>query len=510
VRQSLLLAGLLTLACACAAGRTAPARDSVTILHPGDERLLGPYWDMSGQFLLFLPLVVTNDAGGFEGQLAERWEHAPDYRTWTFRLRSDIRWHDGTPVTADDLVFTWELKTHPQVLQGSPRTVTYEALDPQTVRLTYREPHFLLDDWSTFYPRHLLGALTPGEIFKWDFWLTPVGNGPYRYVRHVPQTLVELRANPDYHRGQPAIARVVLKLAQSPSITELLSGNVDAASFVSRADAHRLAQDARFRVYHQTGADWVLGIHWNLARPHLEDARVRRALTMAINRVELARVLRLPEGLAAADGLFLPEQYTAGRVPGPLPHDPAAARRLLDEAGWRDTDGDGIRDRGGLALRITGIVPARGGVEGNGLPEAALYVQDQLRRVGVQLEISALEAPLVRRRVLAGDFDAAFDRLFNHLAGHTRLFGASSPLGYRSERAAALLHAAGRAEDPDQLDAIYRAIGEVTRSDLPFTFLYPQVHTFVAHRRIAGLQTPHRADVVRYLEFLRLDEGEPE
>lgn len=505
------MAAALLIACAasgaCARAGTPAASDTITILHPGDERLLGPYWDMSGQFLMFLPLVVTNDRGELEGQLAERWEHSADYRTWTFTLRPDLRWHDGTPVTADDLVFTWELKTNPQVVQGSPRTMQYEAVDARTVRITHRDPDFLPDDWSTFFPRHLLEPLKPADLFTWDFWTAPVGNGPYRYVRHVPQTLVELRANPDYFRGEPKIARVVLKLAQSPSITELLSGNVDAASFVSRSDVMRLGRDDRFRVYHQSGADWVHGVHWNLARRQLGDARVRRALTMAIDRVELKRAIYLPDGLRLADGLFTPEQYAEGTVPDPLPHDRDAARRLLDEAGWRDTDGDGIREQGGLPLRFTAIVPARGGFEGNGLPEAALYAQDQFRRVGAHMEIVALEAPMVRRRMLAGDFDAIFDRLFNRVSGHAQRFGARSPTGYRSARAAALLEAAGAAPTPERLDEIYRELGALTRDDMPFTFLYPQVHTFVAHRRLAGLSTPHRADPVRYLEFLRLAES---
>jgi peptide/nickel transport system substrate-binding protein len=147
--------------------------------------------------------------------LAERWEHSPDYREWIVHLRRNIRWHDGAPVTAHDIKFTIDLWKHPDVLYyaGAPyESVT--VLDNHTVRLVYNGPgahhSALLGGWDVFYPKHLLEDLDPKEFTSWKFWTEPVGNGPYRYVRHVPRTMIELEANPDHYKGKPKIERLVI------------------------------------------------------------------------------------------------------------------------------------------------------------------------------------------------------------------------------------------------------------------------------------------------------------
>ncbi|MHC4489773.1 MAG: ABC transporter substrate-binding protein, partial [Planctomycetota bacterium] len=101
--------------------------------------------------------------------------------------------------------------------------------------------------WDVYYPKHLLENLDPKEFTSWKFWTEPVGNGPYRYVRHVPRTMIELEANPDYYRGKPKIERLVLKFGGYP-LTELMSGNVDCID-ISSLEAIKLADDPRFRVY---------------------------------------------------------------------------------------------------------------------------------------------------------------------------------------------------------------------------------------------------------------------
>ncbi|MGH7754344.1 MAG: ABC transporter substrate-binding protein, partial [Gemmatimonadales bacterium] len=216
------VARLLLTAAALACARDGPGEreHTLTVLYPVDQRSWAFY--VPSQFLVFLPLARRNVHGEFEGWLARSWEHSPDYRTWTIQLRPDVRWHDGIPVTGGDVKFSLDLLAHPDVGGEAPGAYAVRVLDDTTLVVTLRKgaSGFWLD-YDVTYPKHLLQGLDPKTFYDWDFWTHPVGNGPYRYVRHVPKTMMEFEANPDYFRGRPEVDRVVLKFGE-PVITELL------------------------------------------------------------------------------------------------------------------------------------------------------------------------------------------------------------------------------------------------------------------------------------------------
>ncbi|MGK2935117.1 MAG: ABC transporter substrate-binding protein [Gemmatimonadaceae bacterium] len=460
------------------------------------------------QFLLFLPLVGYDERGEFEGRLAQNWAHSPDYRMWTFHLRRGVNWHDGVPVTAHDLKFTWDLF---EVMWGGKRVATPEAPDDSTFVLRYDRPTNGLDWWTVYYPRHLLQGLNPKQFMDWDFWQHPVGNGPYRFLRHVPKTAFELEANPDYVFGQPRIKRVIVKLGpQETAVTELLSGNVDAAS-VDRSALPNFAGDSRFRIYNDLFRDvsWLSGIFWNHREPFFRDAAVRRALTMAIDRRELHQVLSLPDDLPLFDTVFTARQFHRHQLPEALPHDPPQARRLLDAAGWIDRDGGGVRQKDGRRFAFTALTP---GPATSDRTRAAVFVQEAVRQVGVSMEIETLEENLMLKRFRGGHFQAAFWRLHNRPHGswlsHLQLFGKESVLGYRAPPVVDLLERAERTVDQEELDRIYRELMPLLQMDVPITLLYPHMGAVVAHRRVHGLSSPFHGDPVMHTEDLWLGEGE--
>jgi len=485
-------------------------RSTVTILYPSNEWVLGPSEDEAPKFLVFLPLVMLNENGALEGRLAESWEHSPDYRTWTIHLRTDVRWHDGVPVTAHDVKFTLDLLSHPDVLQESPDAYTVTVLDDSTYIITYHTRSLdPLDTWRIYYPKHLLEDLDPGTFERWEFWTHPVGNGPYRYVRHVPKTMMEFEANPDYYRGKPTINRVLLKFGAS-SLTELLGGNVDVLAYAHRMDLLRLAGDPRFRSYHSLSSPAINAIYWNHRHSLFRDPAIRRALTVAINRRELAQVLNYPDDVPISDVILTPRQVRQGLIPAPLPYDPQEAQRILDEAGWRDLDGDGVRERAGEEFRFTAIVASRVSLAAS-LEEAAVYVQSQFRRVGVRMEIQTLENSVARRRLLAGEFDAAlyiFSWEAEHYLGPIRILGERSPIGYANPKVIELLDATKSTMNPDERDRLYRELIPFFHADVPLTFLFPLIQTHVAHRRIRGLSSPYRSNPVWFMEDLWLEQDD--
>ncbi len=470
----------------------------------GKETLLSAF-DDEARFLVFLPLVSYSENGDPVGRLAKTWEYSPDYREVTYHLRNDVRWHDGVPVTAHDVKFTLELLSHPEILEISPGAIeSATVIDDTTitVRGTGWPPPG--DDgilwWTVYFPKHLLESLDPSKFYEWEFWKRPVGNGPYRFLRYVPETGMAFEANPDYYRGKPKIERVMLKFVGGAGLSELLSGNVDVIAFANPVHIPRLAEDLRFRLYYQNWDGECAAIYWQNDHPLLGDSRVRLALTQAINRRELLQILNLPEDLPLFDGIYTSRQFRRGQLPKQLPYDPARAKRLFETAGWRDTNGDGVLDRDRQVFRFTALVNTAWGQ----YERIAVYIQDQFRRMGVRMEIQTMDQSALYKRLESGDFEAGFVAMRYSFFLHG-LFKRWQ-IGYKNVKVVELIHRLSLTSDPDAVDNIYQRLSEIFRKDMPVTFLYPSVGFYFVHRRIQGLSSPWRADAVGNMEHLWIEE----
>jgi peptide/nickel transport system substrate-binding protein len=438
--------------------------------------------------LLFLPLFHGYHPGvgggngvesGVEGRLVKSWERTPDNRTWTYHLRTDVRWHDGVPVTAGDIEFTWALWEHPAILKAAPGAQTLTVLNDSTFTVTFHTGGWPDDTYNTFLPRHLLKHLDPEEIDAWEFWEHPIGNGPYRYVRHEPGIFVELEANPDYYRGRPEVRRVILRLlrpAQATGFIDLSSGDADWANFRgSPLTADLLAQNPQFRAIYDVGTSAMV-IVWNQNNPLFSDGRVRQALTIGLDRRELARTEGIPDDLPIFDLTITGNQRTNGENPGFLPFDPDRARRLLAEAGWTDGDGDGWVDRNGVPFRFE-ILPAYDS-------DLLILVQDQYRRLGIQMEITPIAQDAMRGRYDAGDFDAAF-RGSSGIADVYQKDEDPVPIGYGDPELLRLANELYNSENPDR-DDIQRRYWALARKDFFITGLFPSAEILVVHRRLGS------------------------
>jgi len=502
-----LLISLISFHCRRPVDRSSVDNKTITVLYPWDERVLGPFMDVDAKFLVFLPLFTIDEKGLMQGKLSERWHHSEDYRSWTFHIRRDVKWHDGAPVTAHDIKFTLELISNPEILYDDSWLGMQSVMvhDDYSFTITFESPKDFHEDWLVFWPKHILEDLDIEKYWEWEFWTNPIGNGPYRYVRHVPQTMMELEANEDYFEGEPDIKRVILKFSPDPSITELLSGNADVLTFFNRSDIPKLVKFPQFRTFYAISSFyWVSAIHWNLKDPILSDPRVRRALTMAIDRVEILRALNMPEDLKIFDVIFTAYHYTHDEIPAPLPFDQEAAANLLDEAGWRIGE-NGVRHKAGRDFRFEMIIPS--GYTAMGSYEvAAVLIQAQLRKIGIHLDIQNLEGDLLNKRILSGRFQAAINRFFQGPIQLLGWFGEDSPLGYSNPRMIQLLQEYKNTVDPEEVNRIFGEIMPIMAQDLPLTFLFLHIHTCVAHERIKGLSSPFRAQPVWAMEHLWIEE----
>lgn len=460
-----------------------------------DERALGPlgmYW-----FLTFLSLTSDLDEDGvYDPRLLASWEHSPDYTEWILHVREGVRWADGEPVTAEDVKYSLELWTHPDVWYECRCYDTLEILDSHTLRMTFPEPveatlHWY--SWLVIVPEHLLADKTPAELFSWPFWAEPVGSGPFRYVRHVPDVMTELEANPDYYGGPPALERVVLRYG-GRALTELLAGNVDMASGITPVEALRLREDPRFRLYFGPVQKQV-GIAWNHRNSLFREPAVRRALTMSIDRRELIRLIGYPEETPIVDVPATTRHYAAGKdaLPDPLPFAPDRARRLLTRAGWTDSDGDGVRERDGREFRFRLLATRQEQAQ-------AVALQDRFAEVEVAAEIQLAERTVMRDRIRAHDFDAAIQP-FNYIDGYDEFRNS----GYRNPEVSRLHDRVRYSQaDPHTADAYLRQLWNIVGEQVPITYLHPERRIIATHRRVRGMRDHRRLSA--FVEHLWIDD----
>jgi peptide/nickel transport system substrate-binding protein len=458
---------------------------TLTVHLPGDdERALGPggagwIWP-----LVFLEMVrMDEETGDIEPRLLDRWEQTPDFKEYTVHVRENLRWDDGVPVTAEDVKFSIELWTGPEVWYENRFHDEITVVDSLTLHVTIKDEFlskgiFLVYSWLPMLPKHRLDELDPADIHDWPFWIQPVGNGPYRYKRHVARTLTELEANPDYFGPEPRIPNIILQYGGN-SVTELMSGNVDYTRQVTPLQAAGLVDDPRFRLYHTIQLSQQIAIRWNHRSPLFDDVAVRRALTMSIDRRELNRLLHYPEDLPVVDVPARDRQFFYADLPAPLPFDLERAAELLANAGWVDSNADGTLDKEGLEFRFTlGTSPAEA--------TEAVFIQQQFSRIGISAEISTIHRTVLREQIAAADFDAAI--FSSHWSGHITQRGRRPGTGYQNAELGRLLEAEALNVDRDESDELMRDIWRIISDDLPVTFLHGEVSFSAAHRRVRGIQ----------------------
>ena len=488
----------------CGPDRRGDEIDSSTLtIHVADqdERVLGPY-GANPWFLVFLGLAEGSEYSyDAKPRLLERWEHTPDYTEWTLYLRQDVRWDDGVPVTAEDVKFSLELWTNPEILYEYRFFDEITVLDRHTLRITFEEPvsgTIFTFNWLAMLPKHQLDTLDveADGIFTWPFWVQPVGNGPFRYVRHIPKTMTELEVNRNYYGDKPKIQRVVLRYGGN-AVIELLSGNVDIVNGITPLQAVQLASDPRFRIYHSFRANRRdVAIAWNHRNPLFRDADVRRALTMSIDRRELHQVLDYPDDVPIFDVPALARHYAQGVLPDPLPFDPERAARLFTRAGWVDTDNDGIREKNGQEFRFTLSITADDEAQ-------AIYLQDQFHRAGIRMDISTYDRGAFMQRNRALDFEAAIVQ-YNYIEG----FGEFRLTGYENPEISRLRDAAWFTIDQTEVDEHLRKLWKLFGEEIPVTYLHPRLVFIAAHRRVKGLE--NNRDLFRIVEHLWIEDARDE
>jgi peptide/nickel transport system substrate-binding protein len=452
------------------------------------------------------PALNTLGDAGFQPRLAQRWDWSRDSLAVTFHLDPRARWQDGRPVTAVDVRFA--LAVYTDTLVGSrsgadlrPRVDSISVTDSLTCIVWFRqrtpENFYNLVVTLVPLPEHLLGSTPHDSLVMSPFARSPVGNGPFRFVRWDPQQRVEITASDSFYRGRAKIDRVIWTI--SPTMTnvvqQIFGGEAD---FLEDLPADAVAEAARnpdLRLVRRDNFSYAF-LLFNLhdherggPHPLFADRELRRALTRALDRATMVRSVFDSLG-AVPRGPFVRAQWAADSTVAQLAFDRAAAAHTLDSLGWH-VGADGLRRRNGQPLRFTLSLST---ASKNRLRFAPL-IQEQLRLAGVQVELETLDDNAFNARRTSRRFDAI-------LAG---LVTSPSPSGIRQSWTSSAAREGGfntgryqnavfdrqvdsalAAGDPGAARRHFRAAYQIIVDDAPAVFLYEPV--LVAVRR-ARLQT---------------------
>jgi peptide/nickel transport system substrate-binding protein len=508
-RAPLALVVAVTLLAACGGERRGATGSGgvLVIATPGDADILLPPLSATGTgrnagdriFPRLAELTLelnTIDDSGFAPSLAERWEHR-DSTTIVFHLDRRARWQDGVPVTARDVAFTFALYTDSALGSGyRPNLAQIASVTPEdsfTVAFAFRRwyPEQLYD--ATYHmrvlPRHLLDTIPAERLGSAAFARAPVGIGPYRFVRWTPGAEIVVAADSGYFRGRPRLDRIVWRLMPdvSSGVSALIAGEVDAIEVIPQpAELDRAARDSNL-VLMPYASPILMFVAFNLRRPPFDDRALRRALSFAVDRATMVRSVFGPYGEVPV-GATSRMQWIAALPVRQLLYDTAAAARTLDSLGWRTGPG-GVRVRAGRPLRFTLILPVTSAVRRQG----AVLLQEQLRRVGVDMQIQPVDLSVLEQRSGGGAFDAAFigrslDASPSALVGDWTSDAVAANYGaYRSAAFDSLVLAAVAAPTRERAAPLFRAALEQINDDAPALFLFSPRNNAVIHRRYANV-----------------------
>ena len=433
--------------------------------------------------------------------LAEGLEASADGLSYTITLRADAVWEDGRPVTSADAVFTIRKIVDPKIPANVFKPVfeefvSVEALDARRFQVRFSKPY-------AFRSMAFVLPLLPEHRFAGQNFLrskhnrAPLSNGPYRFVSWKAQESVELERNEKYPGPRGHFDRIVFRIVpdNTTAYRMLVEGELDEDQIDSGLK-DRASRDPAFAACCRLVEFYNLDYNYivlNDRSPLFADPRVRRAATMLLDRASIVRGLykgsaRIISGPWAPDS----PAYEA-RVP-PLPFDPAGAARLLDEAGWKDSDGDGVRDREGRPFAFDLLVSA-GSEIGRQIDE---MLSAELARVGVTARIRTLEWAAFVEKIDAGDFEAASlawsavdpnpDPYFYWHSTQCSPKGLNNGC-YASPEADRLMEAARLETDARRRKEVLGRLHRLLREDAPAIFVVNAAQKIAFRRRVRGLTT---------------------
>ncbi len=442
------------------------------------------------------------ERGIFVPGLAEDWTISADGLHYTFSLRHDVTFHDGTPFNAEAVEANIAYTTNPDhhsfkaaLMLGPFEKV--EVIDEFTIAIHLKEPFApLLDSLSQVY----LGMASPQALAKWgptEYQFHQVGTGPYKFVEYIPNDHLTLARNPDYawapsiyNQAQASIDTIVFRFYEDPATRALAleSGEIDIIGEVPPHDAQRLSEQARFNLYPVPIPGQPSQFFFNTRQEPTSDLRVRQALSLAVDKTKIVSTVFGDQSPVAGGPLSATTFGYSDQYPYPT-YDIEGAIELLIQAGWVDNDGDGIRSRDGTPLNLTIVAPPWGSNS-----EIAQLIRSDWEALGalVTLDVAPGFGPLKEIQT-SGEYHAIGINFFDSDPDLLRSFYSSKgfynwSLVEDARLDELLLQASQETLDTDLRLALYGQVFERIRDQVLVLPIRDYINLVVTSSRLQGLR----------------------
>jgi peptide/nickel transport system substrate-binding protein len=445
----------------------------------------------------------------FDPRLAKSWTWAPDSLSIAFNIDPAARWHDGKPVTASDVRYSFRTFVDPKV--GSPAAPLFATIDSVSVRdsltaVVWFKKHTPEQFYDVAYqlvvfPEHVYGAIPPAQLHTSPVARAPVGSGRFKFSKWEPGVRLEMISDTANFRGRAKLDRVIIAPTE-PTVAEsrVLSGEIDfmdafPIDHVGQLDSSTVAGPLIFPNFGFAFMGMNRYDPKNGSAPHpiFSDIRVRRALAMGVDRQAMLQNVFGNKGRISHGPFPMTVGYADSTLKVP-PFDTATAKAMLDSSGWR-MGPDSIRVRNGQPLRFTLTTPSTSLFR----RKYAVLLQEQFRKLGARVEVDVVDQNMMIDRMTKTSFDAIMGG-FNPdaaVSGMKQLWtsegigyvagkgvSGQNSLRYANPRVDALIDSAIMAFDPAKAKSYSSRASQIIVDDVPAIFLYDFTLVYALHRRI--------------------------
>jgi peptide/nickel transport system substrate-binding protein len=464
--------------------------------------------------LIFSGLIKFDSRGLPRPDLVDSWAASADGKVYNFTLRKNAVWHDGEPVTSDDVLYTIEVikssaSLFPQDIKDLWSQIEVKQLDDKTFQFILPEPFSPFLDYVTFgiLPKHLLEAIPADQLPTAEFNLNPVGSGPYKFDRLLISggqiTGVVLVANEDYYLGAPFVEQVIFRYFPNSSLAldAYRQGEVLGISQLTQDVLESALQEPGLSVYTSRLPQMGL-VFLNLNNPavgFLQDAKVRRALMLGLNRTVI--VSHILKGQAIiADSPILPGSWAYYDEIEKFPYDPEAAIQILNKEGYVFTAGSSIRSKDGQPLSFTLVHP-----DNEIHTQIAQAIQSDWALIGIEVKLQSVPYDsLVNDYLVTRSYEAALGDLntsrtpdpdpylFWHQAEAT---GGQNYSQWDDRTASEFLETARTTADFNERIRLYKNFQVVFAKEMPSLPLYYPVYSYGVDAQVQGVQVAPMYDI---------------